>query len=62
MVNQLFQGSKVIVTKGFNQFSACNNTQYQIGAINRVQGTYMALLLKDGKCCGAVPSANLKTA
>jgi hypothetical protein len=57
-----FQGQRVTVTKSHNQFSECSNTIYSIGAINRVQGTYMALLLKDGKCIGAVPSANLKTA
>lgn len=58
-MSTLFIGQNVSVTAPHNHFNACPDTMYQIGAINRVCGQYVALLLKDGKPVGAVPEVKL---
>ena len=58
-MSNLTKGATVIVTKAHNQFSACSDTKYQVGAINRVCGQYMALLTINGTCKGAIPERNL---
>ena len=58
-MSELHNGQQVKVKISHNHISACNETIYEVGAINRLQGEYKINLLLNGKSAGVVPEKNL---
>lgn len=58
-MSNLFTGAKVIVTAAHNQFKASDEVTYHVGAVNRIQGQYMAQIMLNNKVMGAIPERNL---
>lgn len=56
-INQQVQ---VLIIAPHNHFQPSVDTLYHVGAINRVQGQYVAQLIKDNVCVGAIPENKLK--
>lgn len=57
---QFYNGQQVRITADHNHLSACADTVYQVGSVNRVQGAISVQLLRDGKSVGAIPEGKLK--
>lgn len=58
---QFNKGQQVIISCDHGHLIACNDTMYQVGSIDRVQGTISVQLLQDGKSMGAIPENKLKS-
>lgn len=55
------RGQNVQVVKPHNHIAA-DDTVYQIGSLDRIQGSITVVLLKDGKAAGAIPQSKLQAA
>jgi hypothetical protein len=56
------RNQQVKVHKSHNQFTECNKTVYTIQSIDKIQGMYSCVLLKDNQIIGAIPMFKLKAA
>lgn len=50
---------RVIVTQDHNHIPA-DDTIYQIGSLDRIQGSIQAVLMQNGKVVGALPQTKLQ--
>lgn len=59
-MSNLFINQQVLIIAPHNHFQPSVDTLYHVGAINRVQGQYVAQLTLNGKSVGAVPETKLE--